>query len=179
MTKEKKMKAKAKAKAKPKKDNSDVGNAGADPEALLKELHQEEPKPEEPILEDQTLEASGSKSGRVDELGKWYMDEIDFLKWANSTLRVSNLNLHADKLRTKIENLRLDYEANRVKFLNQADAFEKAAKKRRDEDHAKLMEEMGNKYGVDFSDANIVLDDNTGEIKLIDPSKGYPLPKNG
>jgi len=146
----KKMKAKAKAAREPK----------------------EAPKPEEKKAEE-VEKAPEPKAGRTDELGKWYLDEVDFLNWANSVLRMGNLNLHASELRTKLENLRLTYEAERRKFLNQADAFERAAKKRKDEDHAKMMEKMGEKYGVDFKNSNIVLDDETGEIKLIDPIKGW------
>ena len=110
-------------------------------------------------------------AGYVDEEGSRYLDEIDLLKWSNSILRIRNLRHQASETRTRLENLRLDYEMKRQQHLIQADAFEKAANSREKNDHVNLMKEMGARYGVEFDDPNIVLDDATGKIKLIDPLK--------
>ena len=110
-------------------------------------------------------------AGYVDEEGSRYLHEIDLLKWSNSILRIRNLRHQASETRTRLENLRLDYEMKRQQHLIQADAFEKAANSREKNDHVNLMKEMGARYGVEFDDPNIVLDDATGKIKLIDPLK--------
>lgn len=110
-------------------------------------------------------------SGYVDEEGSRYLEEIDLLRWTNSVLRIRNLRHQASEIRTRLENLKMTYEMKRQQHLIQANAFEESAKHRENNIHVELMKEIGARYGVDFDNPNIVLDDETGKIKLIDPVK--------
>lgn len=111
-------------------------------------------------------------AGRVDDEGARYLEEIDFLKWQNSVLRIKNLRHQADSLRQQAENIRLTMETQRGKALSNAGAFEVAAKNREKNNHVELLKEMGARYGVEFTDKNVVVDDETGKIGFIAPPEG-------
>ena len=70
-----------------------------------KEQESKEQEPKEPKKRE--------LAGTVDEEGSRYLDEVDLLKWANSILRIKNLRHQGSETRTKLENLRLDYEMKR------------------------------------------------------------------
>jgi len=108
-------------------------------------------------------------AGYEDEEGARYLDEIDLLRWQNSVLRIKNLRHQVDALRHQAENIRLTMEAQRSKCLSTAGAFEVSAKNREKNQHINLVKEMGARYGVDFTDKNVVLDDETGKISFINP----------
>jgi len=108
--------------------------------------------------------------GTVDEEGSRYLYEVDLLKWSNSILRIRNLRFQADSMRQKAENVRMQMERQMAKLLSNAGALEESAKRREMNDHVELIKDMGARYGVDFEDKNIVIDDETGKIKDMNAS---------
>lgn len=108
-------------------------------------------------------------SGWVDDEGARHLDEVDLLKLNNSHLRIKNLRFQAEVNKTKSENVRMELETKRLQYLRQADAFDRAARDREHNYHRNMIKEMGARYGVEFDDPNIVIDDESGKIKFIVP----------
>lgn len=108
-------------------------------------------------------------SGWVDEEGSRYLDEVDLLRLLNSQLRIKNLRYQADSMKQKAENIRMEAENKRANLLRNAISFEESAKYKEKNPHRELVKELGARYGVDFLDTNIVVDDDSGKIKFITP----------
>jgi len=110
---------------------------------------------------------------REDEFGNLYLEEVDFLKWANKRLRANACRHQAEALRNKAEVVEMKMQMEIKRLRNSAAAFEKAGKVH-ESSYQDQLTALSKKYNLDFKNPNITLDDEDGRIGLMDPEKGFP-----
>lgn len=137
------------------------------PEEALKPETPEEPPKWEPGPGDEI------KPGEVDEMGNYFMEELDFLRLQSRKERRNNCNAQAQALRLKAEltQLKMTNEVNRL--VNQAESMEKASRLHNQSIQDQLTE-LSKKYDIDFKDPTVHVDEELGKIIATDPTKGLP-----
>ena len=148
------------------------------PQVEVPEPIAEAPEPE-PEIKFEPEEGDGIPigPGEVDEMGNFYLEELDFLKLQARKERKKACVAQAEALRSKVELIQLKMREEANRFANQAAAYERAAKVHEGSIQDQLTE-LSKKYDIDFKDPTVVVDEEQGKIVATDPTKGLPRLSN-
>lgn len=166
-------KAQAPPKVAKKKKAPKPKEAPSEPVNEAESIHGSAPAPE--VNPDGSLPLTEVEEGpgSYDEMGNYYLDEIDFLRIAALQARKEACEVRARELRTKAENIRLMRTQEIAEHQVQATSFDKAAKT-----HTQTLKdrknELSKKYNINFLDPTVVIDGEFGKVVATDPTRGLP-----